>query len=138
MKGVLSWLVRWACFVPPLGFSSQSSRNIFVLHRTLFSVICPNCPARWAGSNAGSIVSYTMCLCCQTITAAECRRIQMTENFKDDTNIWSGCFVQNFLANTYIYLLRVNLYCSIFMDFSYQPCSSEVFYAIDKIVGLVL
>ncbi len=66
MKGVLSWLFRWArragsrvCY-PALADNSQSNTKIFP-HRTLFHFMCPYHPATWADSDAGSPVSLYVC-----------------------------------------------------------------------------
>ncbi len=62
MKGVLPWLVPWARragkngFLSRLGCSSRPSTKYFFhtgLYFTLF-VVCPHCPASWAGSRATS------------------------------------------------------------------------------------
>ncbi len=63
MKGVLPWLVRWACRADSRDFYSALAalvgpvQNIFFPHRTLFQFLCPHRPAGWAGSRAGSPVS---------------------------------------------------------------------------------
>jgi hypothetical protein len=64
MKGVLPWLVRWACRVGTRDLcsalaacSSRTSTKYFVTHRTFFKFLYPNRPASWAGSRAGSPVS---------------------------------------------------------------------------------
>jgi hypothetical protein len=68
MKGVLSLLFRWACLVGTrdfcfcLGCSSQPSTKYFFPHRTLFPFLCASCPASWAGSRAGSPISYYVSL----------------------------------------------------------------------------
>jgi hypothetical protein len=62
MKGVLPWLVRWACrastrdFCPCLGCSSRPSTIYLFPHRTLFHFICPHRPENWAGSRAALLL----------------------------------------------------------------------------------
>ncbi len=57
MKGVLPWLVRWACRDGTREFCSASAalngpvQNIFP-HRTLFQFLCPNRPADGHGQAA--------------------------------------------------------------------------------------
>jgi hypothetical protein len=68
MKGVFSWLVRWACragtrdFCSALAAIAGPDPNIFFPRRTLFQFLCPNRPASWAGSRVGSPVSYCLSL----------------------------------------------------------------------------
>jgi hypothetical protein len=64
MKGAFSWLVHWArcaCtrdLCPALAALVSPLQNIIFPLRTLFNFICPHRPASWAGSRAGSPVSY--------------------------------------------------------------------------------
>jgi hypothetical protein len=81
MKGVLPWLVDWACRAGTRDFCSALAaqvgpvQNIFFLtvhyftstkyffpHRTLFQFFCPRRPASWAGSRAESPVSQYLCV----------------------------------------------------------------------------
>ncbi len=48
----------FCCF----GCSSRPSTKYFFPHRTQFQFICPQCPASWEGSRAGSPFSYPMCV----------------------------------------------------------------------------
>jgi hypothetical protein len=56
MKGVLPWLVCWACragtkdFYPTLAALVSPAQNLFLF-------FCPHRPATWAGSRAGPPVS---------------------------------------------------------------------------------
>jgi hypothetical protein len=62
MKGVLSWLVRWACragtrdFAPALAALIDPVQNIFFLTIYYFTLFIPHSPASWAGSRAASPV----------------------------------------------------------------------------------
>jgi hypothetical protein len=68
MKGVLPWLICWACragtrdFGPALAALVGPLQNIIFPRRTLIQFINPHRPASWAGCRAGSPVSYSMCL----------------------------------------------------------------------------
>jgi len=59
MKGIMPWLIRWACraLQEIFGCSSRPSTKYFFPGRTLFIFLCPHRPASWAGSRAGSPVS---------------------------------------------------------------------------------
>jgi hypothetical protein len=63
MKGVLPWLVHWAChagtidFCPVLAALVGPVQKYFFSHCTLFKFIYPHCPENWKGSRAGSPVS---------------------------------------------------------------------------------
>ncbi len=67
MKGVLPWLVRWACHAGTRDFCSALAglvgpvQNIFFPHRPLFKFLCPHCPESWASSHAGSSV-FNVCV----------------------------------------------------------------------------
>ncbi len=57
-------LIRWACRAGTKSFYSalaaldgQVKTFFFTLYCTLFQILCPHCPASWAGSRAGSPVS---------------------------------------------------------------------------------
>ncbi len=62
MKGVLHWLIRWACrastidFRPALAAPVSSLQN-FIFLTAYFYFISPDHPATWAGSRAGSPIS---------------------------------------------------------------------------------
>ncbi len=66
--GILPWLVRWACHVGTrdfyfaLGALVSPVQNIFSSPYTIFQILCPNRPASWAGSRAGSPVSLYVSL----------------------------------------------------------------------------
>ncbi len=69
LKGILPWLVRWACragtrdFFSALSALVSSMQNIFFPHHTLFKFLCSHRPAIWAGSRAGSPFSWYVFLC---------------------------------------------------------------------------
>jgi hypothetical protein len=48
---------RYKRFLSCLGCFSRPSTTPFFSHCTLFRLICHHCPASWAGSRAGSLVS---------------------------------------------------------------------------------
>ncbi len=57
MKGVISWLVRWACRAGTRDIGSPLATLVGTVqnnHRALFQYLCPHRPASWAGSRAGS------------------------------------------------------------------------------------
>jgi hypothetical protein len=61
-------------FCLALGCSSWPSTKIFFPHRTLFQFLCLHRPASWAGSRAGSPVSWFVSLFvpCREYTVEEC------------------------------------------------------------------
>jgi hypothetical protein len=65
-KGVLPWLVCWACrastrdFCPALDALVGPIQDIFSSH--LFQLMCLYRPASWAGSRAGSPVTTVACV----------------------------------------------------------------------------
>ncbi len=66
MKGVLGWFVGLVVlvqeiFVLPWLLLSTQYKNKFP-HQTLFQFLCPLLPANWAGSPAGSPVSFYVSL----------------------------------------------------------------------------
>jgi hypothetical protein len=77
MKGVLPWLVRWACrastrnFLSCLGCSIRPSSKYVFPHCPLFQFICPHRPASWAGSRAGSSIICGETLLCQTFSKCQ-------------------------------------------------------------------
>jgi hypothetical protein len=79
IKRVLPWLVRLivACryksFLFCLGCSIVGpEQNILFPHRTLFQFLCPHRPASWAGSRAGSLVSWYVSLCLSSRASLLC------------------------------------------------------------------
>jgi hypothetical protein len=66
MKGVLSWLVRWACragardFCSALAAPVGTVQNIYFPHRTLFQFLCPI--AQQAG-RAAMLCHLSLSLC---------------------------------------------------------------------------
>jgi hypothetical protein len=62
IKGVLSWLVRWASREGTRGFCSAWVALVGPIQKKIFfpytiTLFCPHRPASWAGSRAGSPVS---------------------------------------------------------------------------------
>jgi hypothetical protein len=62
LVGSLSLSCRYRRFFLFLDCSSQPSIKYFFPHRTLLKFLCPNRPASWAGSRAGSPVSQYVSL----------------------------------------------------------------------------
>jgi hypothetical protein len=56
MKGIIPWLVLWACLAGTSDFCSAQNK-IFFLTVHYFNTFAPNGTASWAGSHAGSPVS---------------------------------------------------------------------------------
>jgi hypothetical protein len=70
MKGVLPWLVRWACLAGTRDFCSALAalvgavQYIFFPHFKLFQFLCPPLPASWAvGRQPCWVACLSMCLC---------------------------------------------------------------------------
>ncbi len=54
LVGLLGLSCQYKTFLSCLGcLSRPSSKYCFFPHRTLFQLICPRCPASWAGGHAG-------------------------------------------------------------------------------------
>jgi hypothetical protein len=58
LVGSLGMSCRYKRFLFCLGCSSRLSTEYVFPHRTLFQFLCPYLTARWAGSRAGSPVSW--------------------------------------------------------------------------------
>jgi hypothetical protein len=77
-RSFIQWLVRWACRAGTRDFCSALDalvgpvKNIFFLTMHYFNLFCPHRPASWAGSRAGSPVSYYVSLYLTVV--AELRR----------------------------------------------------------------
>jgi hypothetical protein len=62
LVGSLGLLCRYKRFLFCLGCSSRPYTKYFFPHRTLFQYLCPQCPASWADSCAGTDACLLVCV----------------------------------------------------------------------------
>ncbi len=135
MKGVLPWLVRWACHAATiknlscLVFSSQSSTNfLFFTAYTIFSHLSQ------LPSKLGRRSCWVNCLlvCVSGLNANRSRTPQnLILNFKNDTNIWFGCFVARKNTELFHGSFVPTLQCSSEIQKSFTPPTNLLVYSYD-------
>jgi hypothetical protein len=87
----LSCQCQYKRFLVSLGCSSQPSTKYFFPRCTLFQCLCPHRPASWAGSRAGSPVSYFCVSGIDYFNMTVCKKdSQLACN-----NVWCHCLCQD-------------------------------------------